>query len=352
VNGDEQLVKTMLAEARASTMEEMQRLFERCRRTGYGPLYDLVADYPFREGKGLRPAICISSCRAAGGTLDQALTSATALELFHNGFLLIDDVHDRSDQRRGKATMYQAHGVPATLNVGNATNVLALGLLLDNLEVIGVRKALLVLREIERMARESAEGQAIELTWIHQGQFELSDDDYARMAYKKTCWYTVIAPLRIGVLCGSPPGVRAPLDDELLKLIELGFLAGVAFQISDDLLNLEADEQEYGKETAGDLWEGKRTVMLLHFMRTTDASTRERARLILLTPRGEKNADDVKWLLEQMIKNGSLAYGHRLAVEYSARATAVDATLSCFQENGGDRRFLREMLRYVIDRTK
>lgn len=342
----------MLAEARTSTIAEMGRLFERCRRTGYGPLYDLVADYPFRDCKALRPAILISACRASGGTLDQALTSATALELFHNGFLLFDDIHDQSDQRRGRATMFQSHGVPATLNAGNATNILALGLLLDNVGIVGVRKSLLVLRDIERMARESAEGQAIELTWIHKGQFELSDEDYARMAYKKTCWYTVIAPLRIGVICGSAPGSGAPLDDELLKLIELGFFAGVAFQICDDLLNLEADEQEYGKETSGDLWEGKRTVMLLHFMRTADAAVRERARTILLTPRATKTAADVQWLLEQMKRNGSLDHGHRLAIEYSERAIAVDATLTCFRESDGDRRFLREMLRFVIGRTK
>jgi len=300
----------------------------------------------------LRPAICISACRASGGTLDQVLTSATALELFHNGFLLHDDVHDDSLRRRGSATMAQAHGIPATLNVGNATNVLAMGLLLDNLNVIGVRKSLLVLREMERMARESAEGQAIELTWIHDRQFDLADEDYVRMVYKKTCWYTTIAPLRIGVICGSPPGMAAPMEQDLAKLIELGFLAGVAFQISDDLLNLEADEQEYGKELAGDLWEGKRTVMLLHFMREGSESTRKRARQVLTTPRSQKHPDDVRWLLRAMRKAGSLQYGRRLALEYSERAIAVDAGLGCFRLEGNDRRFLREMLRYIIERTK
>jgi geranylgeranyl diphosphate synthase type II len=171
------------------------------------------------------------------------------------------------------------------------------------------------------------------------------------MAYKKTCWYTVIAPLRIGVICGSRPGPLAPLDEDLRPLIELGFKAGIAFQIHDDLLNLEADETLYGKETAGDLWEGKRTVMLLHFVRTARGATRARALRILRTPRKEKRQEDVDWLLEAMQKAGSLDHGRELALEYSEAALACDERRLPFLDND-DRRFLREMLHYVIERVK
>ncbi|HET7230954.1 MAG TPA: polyprenyl synthetase family protein [Longimicrobium sp.] len=349
---DEALVSRVLGEARTEVRRELERLFRRQRRTGYGPLYDLLEDYPFREGKGMRPALAMAACRAAGGTTAQALVSATALELFHNAFLLHDDVEDGSQFRRGRITLFEAHGVPIAVNVGDATNVLAMSLLLRNTDTLGVRKALLVLREVERMARESVEGQAIELGWIREGNFDLQDRDYVRMAYKKTCWYTVIAPLRIGVICGSPPGPRAPLDGELLPLVELGHLAGIAFQISDDMLNLEADEAHYGKESGGDLWEGKRTVMLLHFMRTARPAVRARAARVLATPRARKRARDVAWLLEAMRDTGSLEHGRRLALEYSERALELDATAYPWPHDTDDRRFLREMLRYVIDRTK
>jgi geranylgeranyl diphosphate synthase type II len=349
---DVDLVSRTLAQARQDVLAEIEKLFAERRRTGYGPLYDLLADYPYREGKGLRPAICFAACRAAGGRTEQALLSATALELFHNAFLVHDDVEDGSEFRRGKVTMLQAHGVPVAVNVGDATNVLALEPLLGNTTRIGVRKALLIFREVERMARESAEGQAIELGWITEGRFDLSDDDYVRMAYKKTCWYTVIAPLRIGVICGSPPGPLAPLDDELQPLIELGFLAGVAFQIHDDLLNLQADENLYGKEISGDLWEGKRTIMLLHFIRTAPKRNRERALRILGKPRVKKRPKDVAWLLEAMIDNGSLQYGRTVALEYCERALEVDDRGLPFLQENDDRRFLSEMLRFVIDRSK
>lgn len=346
------LVSRILDEARRDVHAELERLFAERRRTGYGPLYDLLADYPFREGKGLRPALCLAACRAMGGRTDQALGSATALELFHNAFLVHDDVEDGSEFRRGAVTMLRSHGVPIAVNVGDATNVLAMGPLLANVTAIGVRKALLVFREVERMARESAEGQAIELGWIADGTFDLTDRDYVRMAYKKTCWYTVIAPLRIGVICGSPPGLAAPLDEELTTLVELGHLAGIAFQITDDLLNLEAEQTVYGKETAGDLWEGKRTVMLLHFVRTAAPAERARALALLATPRDAKPAGEVDWLLSAMRERGSLEHGRRLAREYCERALALEPRAMAGAVEGDDRRFLREMISYVIERLK
>jgi geranylgeranyl diphosphate synthase type II len=349
---DEALVGRILDEARALVRARLEVLFQERRQTGYGPLYDVLADYPFREGKGLRPAICLAACRAVGGLTDQALGTATALELFHNAFLTHDDVEDVSEFRRGGATLFQAHGVPAAINAGDATNVLALGMLLDNVASLGVRKALLILKDVERMARESVEGQAMELAWIARHDFDLGDDDYVRMAYKKTCWYTVIAPLRLGVICGAPPGPQAPLDDELAPLIELGHFAGIAFQICDDLLNLEADPALYGKEQSGDLWEGKRTIMLLHFVRTARGRERERALRVLTTPRPQKRLDDILWLRERMEARGSLRYGRLLAEQYYERATATDGALHTLFLENDDRRFLREMLRYVIDRIK
>ena len=349
---DAGLVNRILAEARRTVLAEMERILAERKRTGYGPLYDMLADYPFREGKGLRPAICLAACRAVGGRTEQAVLSATALELFHNAFLLHDDVEDESEFRRGKVTMLRAKGAPVAINVGDATNVLAMGPLLGNTERLGVRKALLILREVERMARESAEGQAIELGWIAEQNFDLSDRDYVRMAYKKTCWYTVIAPLRIGVLCGAAPGKGVPVEEDLRPLIELGFLAGIAFQIHDDLLNLEGDVRQYGKERSGDLWEGKRTIMLLHFLRTAPPAERKNALRILALRRSTKNDADVSWLLEAMTANGSLEYGRALARDYSTRALEMDTRGLPFFKQNEDRRFLREMLNYVVDRTK
>lgn len=350
---DEVLVRDVLERARLAVRGELERLFADHRETGYGPLYQQLADYPFREGKGLRPAICYAACRGSGGDDAQAAYSAAALELFHNGALLHDDIEDVSLFRRGAETLFRRHGVPVAINVGDATNVFSVSLLLRNVSGLGVRKALQILDEFERMGRESVEGQAIELDWIRHGQFELEDRDYIRMAHKKTCWYTVIAPLRIGVVCGSPPGTRAPSEEDMLGLIELGHLAGIAFQIHDDLLNLEADEVLYGKEISGDLFEGKRTVMLLHFLRTAPPRIRARAMAILRQPRARKRPESISWLLAAMRDAGSLDHGRALAREMVGRALAIEPGALAFMRGSvGDRLFLREMLMYVVDRLK
>ena len=77
----------------------------------------------------------------------------------------------------------------------------------------------------------------------------------------KTCWYTTIHPLRVGALIGTLG--RADPD----PLVRFGFYLGAAFQIQDDLLNLVGDEAKYGKESCGDLYEGKRTLMVIHLLR-------------------------------------------------------------------------------------
>jgi geranylgeranyl diphosphate synthase, type II len=352
VDYDRPLVDRVLADARQRTAGALRSFFDERRASGLDTLYDQLADYPFREGKGLRPAIVYSACRAMGGTDAQARHSATAIELFHNGALVHDDIQDVSEFRRGGETLFRRHGVPIAINAGDATFVFCLSLLLRNVEALGVRKALKVLQEFERLSRESVEGQAIELKWIRNGVWDLSDEDYVRMAYKKTCWYTIIAPLRVGVICGSGPANAAELASNLLGLLELGLLAGIGFQVQDDLLNLTADEVVYGKEISGDLFEGKRTIMLLHFLRTAGPRIRARAEKLLGKRRSEKQADEIRWLHGAMERNGSFEYGRRFARSHIERALAFEGDGLAFMPENEHRRFLREMLKFVISRLR
>jgi geranylgeranyl pyrophosphate synthase len=92
--------------------------------------------------------------------------------------------------------------------------------------------------------------------------------------------------------------------------------------------------------------------MLLHFMRGAAGSLIERATRLLQTPRRQKRQADVDWLLDAMREAGSIEHGRRLAVEYCERALDLDAEGLSYLEDNDDRRFLREMLRYVIERVK
>ena len=233
----------------------------------YAGLYRLLRDYPFRQGKMLRPAMCIATARALGAPGHAALTVATALELYHNAFLIHDDIEDGSESRRGAATLHRQVGVARAINAGDATNVMSVGLLLENLSVVGVAKALHLLHEIELMARQSAEGQAMELDWVNDNVASLSDADYVAMCTKKTCWYSFITPLRAGLIVGWPVGAREEIGPAIEAITRFGLAIGIAFQVQDDLLNLTGEAQAYGKEIGGDLYEGKRTLMLNHVLR-------------------------------------------------------------------------------------
>src|SRR5215813_11339287 len=137
-------------------------------------LYNLVADYPRRGGRMLRPSLCIATARAFGAGVEEAVRTAVALELLHNAFLVHDDVEDESDERRGHPTLHALHGVPIAVNVGDALSLLALRALIDGGKGLGRRITVRMLEEAERMTRESVEGQAIELGWRRDNATVLS----------------------------------------------------------------------------------------------------------------------------------------------------------------------------------
>ncbi|MEQ8469081.1 polyprenyl synthetase family protein [Coleofasciculus sp. E1-EBD-02] len=329
----------------------------------YTPLYELLSDYPFRVGKMLRPTMCISVARAVGGMGHSALTAAAALELYHNAFLIHDDIEDESESRRGKGTLHQMIGIPRAINVGDATNVLAVGLLLENLSVLGVSKALNILHEIEFMARQSVEGQAMELDWVATNPSHLSDQDYFTMCVKKTCWYSFITPCRIGLIVGHPASSVQDLVEPLAGLTRFGMILGIAFQIQDDLLNLQGEMESYGKEIGGDIYEGKRTLMLNHVLANSKQEA-EKMREILALPRPQKHPDHVAFIMEQMQRCGSIEHGWNVARSLAQKAADIfDSLEFLFPETPlrpgeqwvapvHDRRFLKELINYVIYRSQ
>jgi geranylgeranyl diphosphate synthase type II len=247
-------------------------------RRDTGGLYRLMLDYPLRYGKSLRPALCIAVCRATGGSLAAVLPTAAVLELYHNAFLIHDDVEDQSYLRRAEATLNRLHGVPTAMNVGDAMLALTMQPLLKNIESIGLGKTLKILRTVARMARESAEGQMLELRWISTGAWNQVDADYIRLVHKKTGWYSFIAPAMLGAII-------AGVGDREVEQIGRKFVPlGIAFQIQDDVLNLIADQEDYGKDVCGDLWEGKHTLILIHALRVAQATDRREAIRILRKP--------------------------------------------------------------------
>ena len=308
-------------------------------------LYDLAADYPGRGGRSLRASLCIATARAFGATLDDSVNSAVSLELLHNAFLVHDDVEDESDERRGQPTLHLLHGVPLAINVGDGLAVMSLRPLIENRRILGPRLALRILEEAERMARESVEGQAIELGWRRDNVIDLRDDDYLQMILKKTCWYTTIYPCRIGALIGTRDGV------DLDRYLRFGFFLGAAFQVEDDLLNLVGDRRRYGKEIDGDIWEGKRTLMLIRLLQRATPHERSRLRRLLLQTRRRRKAEEVDWVRDRLDAYGCIDEAKQVAHGLAGAALHEFSVAYSGLANSRDKAFIEALTTWVIERA-
>ena len=381
-------LSSYLQECRALVLQEIGEIIPDARHGQR--LYELMRDYPLRGGKALRPALCIATCRALGGHLESVLRSAAAIELYHNAFLVHDDVEDRSELRRAEPTLHRKYGVPIAVNVGDGMLALSMSSLLDNTDIIGVGKALRALETVGRMATESAEGQMIELDWISRGSWTLTDQSYVRMVYKKTTWYSFITPVRVGAIAAGATSERIHAFGRFASLL------GVAFQIQDDVLNLVGRAGDYGKEIAGDLWEGKHTLILIHAMRCASEQERGEAARILRKPRpaqsgaddceraldvlrrlrarnaispdedaqlcaglgaadgpsGCKTREDVEFLQDLVTRYDGIAYASTVAEKRAARAARCFERLERSLARSAHTDFLRGLVEFVIKRTR
>ncbi len=307
-------------------------------------LWNLVTDYPQRGGKGFRPGLCLATCSAFGGDPEMAQRSAVALELFHNAFLVHDDVEDGSTTRRGKPTMHEREGIPIAVNVGDAMNVLSIRPLMENVAHLGAQLAFRVMQEIEHMVRESVEGQAMELGWVRDNACDLGDRDYLQMVLKKTCWYTCIHPMRIGALIAS----GGTIDPD--RFNRFGYYVGAAFQIQDDILNLVGEEIRYGKEIGGDILEGKRTLILVHLLRSATRGEKRSLVEFLAKPRDDRSPSEVAEVMRLLQTHGSIEYARACARQLAGAALKEFHGLYGTLPPSDDRQAIEDLVMYMVER--
>jgi geranylgeranyl pyrophosphate synthase len=234
------------------------------------PVWDMLD----RGGKRWRPALFLLICEALGKNEDFCLDFAIIPEVVHNGTLVVDDIEDSSEVRRGKPCTYKIFDIDIAVNAGNAMYYLPLVPLMEQKNQIPAEK----LRDIyevyvQEMINLSI-GQAMDIAW-HRGLANadgISEEDYLQMCAYKTGTLARMAAKIAAVLSGA--------DEELVK--KLGTFAesiGVAFQMQDDILDLTGTEFAKRKGGLGqDITEGKRTLMVIRTLKT--AKPQDRKRLI------------------------------------------------------------------------
>jgi geranylgeranyl diphosphate synthase type II len=277
-------------------------------------LYAMMRDYAARGGKMIRSKLLVASALAHGGTFNGALPLAAALEMFQDWVLIHDDIEDESEERRGLPALHRLHGVPLALNAGDALHVYMW-------QVVFGSRIPGAFEEFLSMIHRTAEGQQIDLGWIAANRWDITESDYLELVQRKTAYYTVVAPLRLGALAaGREPDPR---------FTQAGLDLGVAFQIRDDWLNLAGDRAVYGKEIGGDLLEGKRTLMLVHLLNSLPDDERLEVTRVLSQLRTSKTEAQMEQIMRLIQEAGSLGYAQAVADHHAQRGLALlEAALS------------------------
>lgn len=211
-----------------------------------------VLEYATQGGKRIRSALVILSCEAVGGSDEQALYGAAAVELLHNYSLMIDDIIDRGKKRRGKKTVIEKFGLSATecTDIAFASSLFEAGNLCGN-------------RVVEILARTMkilADGEIKDVLFEQTGRNEpfynenkykkITINDYHEMVSKKTA-ELIKASCEIGAILGDAG------EDTIQCLKDYGHNIGIAFQITDDILDIFGEEKKFGKKIGKDILEHK-----------------------------------------------------------------------------------------------
>lgn len=298
-------------------------------------VYGLLSPFIKRGGKRIRPLLCLLSCSVCNSDPKIALYPSLIIELFHNFTLIHDDIEDDSLFRRGEPTLHISHGLAMALNSGDALYTL----LLRELIYLKVKdRDLPALQKLYLDAfKRVVDGQGIEISWIRDGRFDITEEEYLHMINGKTS-------ALMGLSCQAGSFLAGADIKTQNSLREFGEKIGLAFQIQDDVLNLVGDFEKYKKEIGGDISEGKRTLIVVHFFK--HATHLERDRLVKILSSKSK---DKKVILEAIMllkKYGSIDY----AKDYSKTLVEDAKSIILKLEKSKDRDLLLDIANYVLDR--
>ncbi|WP_291289200.1 polyprenyl synthetase family protein [Enorma sp.] len=298
-------------------------------------LYAPLRSFAENGGKRHRPLICLLACRAVGGDPTLARSCAAAVEHFQSAALIHDDIADNGQLRRGKPCLYLTEGVGLAINCGDLDLTLVTEAVLND-PALPDDVRLRVMRELTAMTMRTIEGQALDLGWVRDERFDLTVDDYLRMATLKTAHYSGAVPLACGAIIGGGS------TEQVEALRSFGLDSGLAFQIQDDLINLVGNDT--AKDFRTDITEGKRTLVAVHAL--ADPAAHDEVEAILRS--GTSDPAVLARCVELFEQSGSIAYAHGVAEDLITRAKE---TLAGIELDEGCRALFLDMADFFLDRA-
>ncbi len=214
-------------------------------------------------GKRIRPALVLAACNMFSENIETAIPVAMAYEVFHNFTLLHDDIMDNSPIRRNKETVHKKWDQNTAILSGDAMMIKAYSFFKD-LPSDLLTKTFPLFNET---ALQVCEGQQYDMDF--EMQEHVSEVEYLNMIKLKTS-VLIAASLKAGAICGGATEEHAEL------LYKFGLNIGLAFQIQDDLLDVYADVDLFGKQTGNDIITGKKTFLLINALEKSDTKTSEK----------------------------------------------------------------------------
>lgn len=255
-------------------------------------------------GKRIRPMIAVLAGRALGYNGEKHIQVAALIEFIHTATLLHDDVVDESDMRRGKQTANAVFGNAASVLVGDFIYTRSFQMMTD-------LDSMRVLKLMSEATNVIAEGEVLQL--MNCNDPNITEENYMQVIYSKTARLFEAAAHSSAILANATAEEEQALQD-------YGRYLGTAFQIIDDLLDYDADNQQLGKNTGDDLDEGKPTLPLLHAMQH---GTAEESALIRKAIEQGNGRHLLSSVLATMKRCGSLEYTMKRAHEESEKAINV-----------------------------
>ena len=226
-------------------------------------LYDPISYVLGLGGKRIRSILALLAHQLFNTEIKTGISSALALEVFHNFTLLHDDIMDKAPLRRGSPTVHTRWDNNVAILSGDTMLVYAYKLFLETNETI-TRD---VLSAFNKAAIEVCEGQQLDVDYGNRSDITISD--YLRMIEYKTAVLIAVS-LKIGAITGG--GSLKEQD----SLYDFGINLGIGFQLKDDLLDVFGDPKKFGKRVGGDIIENKKTFLYLKALQLSDKNQQDK----------------------------------------------------------------------------
>jgi len=268
---------------------------------------DPIWEFLGRGGKRWRPVLLLLACEALGGDSKKFLDFAAIPEVVHNGTLMVDDIEDSSEFRRGKPCTYKIFGLDIAINTGNAMYYLPLLTVIKNKTKISKETSNKIYEIYVQEMMNLSFGQAMDIAW-HKGL--ANADEVTEKQYLQMCAFKTGTLARMAAKIGA--ALAGANDETIEKVGKFAESVGVAFQIQDDILNLTGEEFAERKGGFGeDITEGKRTLMIINTL--TKASAKDRKRLIEILNMHTTDQNLRDEAIEIIKKHGSIEYAKEFA---------------------------------------